>query len=473
LVFADNILIAPLQNHFLVFDPRLGQMTVLDPQAYHLAEQFQTPRRLTDVLAQMDSAAAETTWQTLGQLMTLGLLTPADARTDLALHPSDTDALIAWLHLTNQCNLNCRYCYVNRSAACMEERTASLALRTLFETAAAGGYARIVLKYAGGEPTLQPDLLMRAHRRAVVLAERHQLDLEGVILTNGVHIPNRLMAFAAEHGLKWGVSWDGFQTRAVNGKARCATHVWRSLERLQDSGATPHVIITLTSLNLAGLPEFVQFLLERQWSFSFNFYRQVPGRSSADGLRPSNHDLIRTLRAVYRVIEQNLPAYSLLSLLLDRVNLQAPHIRPCTAGRHYFTIGHQGILAPCQMFVSQAAEARLGPECLNLTDVQFKDFSNPTVFEKAGCGEQCPWRYFCAGGCPIEALAAFGRYDAPSPYCEIYRTLAPEVLRLEALRLLAHARPLDRRHGFTFKERFTMPAGRAGVSMGTRAISTN
>jgi uncharacterized protein len=63
---------------------------------------------------------------------------------------------------------------------------------------------------------------------------------------------------------------------------------------------------------------------------------------------------------------------------------------------------------------------------------------NVLVDEKEGC-QACQWRYWCAGGCPLETFRATGRYDLKSPNCSIYKALYPEVLRLEGLRLLKYA----------------------------------
>ena len=63
---------------------------------------------------------------------------------------------------------------------------------------------------------------------------------------------------------------------------------------------------------------------------------------------------------------------------------------------------------------------------------------NLPVDDKAECRD-CQWRYWCAGGCPLTAYHATGRYDAKSPNCAIYRALYPEVIRLEGLRLLKYA----------------------------------
>ncbi|MCZ7670691.1 MAG: SPASM domain-containing protein [Chloroflexi bacterium] len=60
---------------------------------------------------------------------------------------------------------------------------------------------------------------------------------------------------------------------------------------------------------------------------------------------------------------------------------------------------------------------------------------NISVDEKEGC-RTCEFRYRCTGGCPLETYRATGRWDVKSPHCRIYKTLMPQALRLEGLRLL-------------------------------------
>ena len=67
---------------------------------------------------------------------------------------------------------------------------------------------------------------------------------------------------------------------------------------------------------------------------------------------------------------------------------------------------------------------------------------NLSVEEKEGC-QDCEWKRWCAAGCPLESHRATGRYDVKSPNCNIYKTIFPEVLRLEGLRLLREAGELE------------------------------
>ena len=78
------------------------------------------------------------------------------------------------------------------------------------------------------------------------------------------------------------------------------------------------------------------------------------------------------------------------------------------------------------------------PDPLGTVRAHSIGLQTPKVDEKEECAE-CKWRYWCGGGCPLQAYRATGRYDVKSPNCDIYKALYPEVVRLEGLRLLKYA----------------------------------
>jgi uncharacterized protein len=90
--------------------------------------------------------------------------------------------------------------------------------------------------------------------------------------------------------------------------------------------------------------------------------------------------------------------------------------------------------------------------CKPVTDIKVHDplvvlqsdrngIQNLSVEEKAGC-KTCEWKYWCAGGCPLATFRMTGRYDVKSPYCNIYKALFPEALRLEGLRIMKYSEGL-------------------------------
>ena len=75
------------------------------------------------------------------------------------------------------------------------------------------------------------------------------------------------------------------------------------------------------------------------------------------------------------------------------------------------------------------------PDPLSAVRKNQEGIENPSVEEKTECNE-CQWRYRCAGGCPLLTYFSDGGYNKKSPNCNIYKTLLPELMRLEGLILL-------------------------------------
>ena len=67
------------------------------------------------------------------------------------------------------------------------------AIAAVFRSAITHDFRRVKLKYAGGEATLNFSLVLALHKEAQLLAERHNLELDGVVLSNGVAISNRMI----------------------------------------------------------------------------------------------------------------------------------------------------------------------------------------------------------------------------------------------------------------------------------------
>ena len=51
-----------------------------------------------------------------------------------------------------------------------------------------------------------------------------------------------------------------------------------------------------------------------------------------------------------------------------------------------------------------------------------------------GC-QTCPWRQVCCGGCPLAYLHKEATRAQPD-YCIVYKQLIPELLRIEARRIV-------------------------------------
>ena len=79
----------------------------------------------------------------------------------------------------------------------------------IFRSAIANGFGRVKLKYAGGEASLNFPLVLVLHQYALQLAERHGLELQSVLLSNGVAVGKSMIREMLAHGIRLMISLDG------------------------------------------------------------------------------------------------------------------------------------------------------------------------------------------------------------------------------------------------------------------------
>lgn len=410
-----------------VFVPSFSRVVVLNQAALALLQELRTACPVATLPPEALDAVQ--------QLFALGLLRE---RGSVRKAPPPPDELVAWLHVTNACNLRCTYCYVEKTDEAMPAETAYAAVDAILRAARTHGYQRVLLKYAGGEASLNLPLVEEIQRYAT--AQANGIAVRGVVLSNGVGLTRNKLQRIVDMGLRLMISLDGPEEyhdaqRPRRGGQGSFAAVMASIERAKAMGVDLTVSVTVTGHSVAGLPQIVAWLLERDLQFSLNFYRENDCSVSFSELQINEQHLIEGMRAAYRVIEQHLPNYSLLGTLIDRANLGAAHSRTCAVGENYMVIDHHGNVAKCQMEMQRPVTSIWADDPLTVIRLDQTGVQNLPVEQKEGCRE-CQWRFWCAGGCAIATFRATGRYDIKSPNCAIYQALYPDVIRLEGLRLL-------------------------------------
>lgn len=421
-------------THTLFFNPlRDTGVALLNQDAMMVWNEFAHPCEIDSLLFDAPELLSA-----VDQMLLLGLLEPVTA----VVRPTQgrPQTLSTWLHVTNECNLRCDYCYITKTSDVMSSEVGFASIDAIIRSANQGGFQKIKLKFSGGEATLNLKLVIALQQYALEQAELAGLALDTVVLSNGVAIGEREIRAFQENGIRITVSLDGVgeahnrQRKFVNGKGSFAW-VDRSLDRLLANGMKPFITITVSDRNLAGLPDVVQYVLDRDLPFNLNFYRENDCSTLFTDLQAQDDRLIAALHQAFDVIEANLPQRSLLNSLVDRSQFGQPHNKPCGVGESYMVIDHRGNVAKCHMEIEQAVTTIHSDDPLAIIKLDQIGVQNISVEEKEGCRD-CEWKYWCAGGCPLLTYRATGRYDVQSPYCRVYKAIYPRLLRLEGLRLL-------------------------------------
>ena len=431
-------------GHWLLFNPLgRGGVVVVNEAGRRVFHAFRQPITLAGALKK-SAAAGPDLLPVFRRLAQLQMVHPADQPP----FPQFTGStvLTAWVHVTNACNLRCPYCYVHKSREHMDGAVADTAVDAIMQTAAEHGFEAVKLKYAGGEASLNSHVLMSLHARARSLARQRGLRLHASLLSNGVALSRELVDFLRAEGIRVMVSLDGMgrendeQRPFTNGRPS-SPFVLKTIAQLIKQGHPPHLSITITDRSAGGLAELVRFALERDLTFSLNFFRDNEHAAGFTQLHAAEGAIISGLLDAFAVIEEFLPRWSVLGSILDRGQLLEPRQRSCGVGQDYLVIDQRGGVAKCHMEIEKTVgDVFSGDDLLRLVREDRSTAVNPSVEEKEGC-RGCSWRYWCTGGCTVATFRATGRFDIKSPNCGIYKAIYPEALRLEALRLLKYAAP--------------------------------
>ena len=352
--------------------------------------------------------------------------------------PAQATPLVAWLQMTDACNLSCDYCYRPHSNQAMSFQRGQAIMDATVRSAIAHGYTRLKLKYAGGEPLLCLPTVLELHGYATTLARQHNLMLDGVVLSNGTLLTPAMVQQLKFARLRLMLSLDGLDEyhdaqRHFPGGIGTSQLVINAIHMAVAGGVSPDISITVSNRNAAGLVDLVKWVLRENLPFSLNLCRDHANCAQKYDLQLGPTIIIAAMHQAYKVIENHLPQRSLLTSIADHANLAAPHLYPCSAGRDYLVFDTQGKVAKCQMDITNTMTDYLDPDPLAAIRSDHTGWTNLAVTEKPVC-RTCRWRFVCGGGCPLQAYYATGAAENPSPNCAIYQALFPQVIQLEALR---------------------------------------
>lgn len=422
-------------QHRLLFNPlRDNGVIVLNSIATEIWEHFKTPKSPVE-LPQSFNFDTEI-WT--NNMLNLGILEPVDSQIVVTKRAPRT--LSAWVHVTNECNLRCDYCYINKTSEKMDSDVGYASIDAIIRSAIYGQFKHLKLKFSGGEATLNLDLVFQLDEYARGKASKADLEYESVVLSNGVALGKSAIRELIARNIRLMISLDGvgdahdLQRKFINGKGSFAW-VNRTLDNLAVLELKPFISVTVTDRNTEMLPDTVRYLLDRNLPFNINFFRDNECAIQLDDLRIQDDKIINSLQGAFSIIESKLPDFSLLGMLVDRSSFNQAHEKTCGVGESYMVVDHKGQVAKCHMEIEKPVTDVYVDNPLAFIRADSLGIQNLAVDQKEGCRD-CEWKYWCTGGCPLLTYKATGRYDVKSPYCRIYKAIYPELLRLEGLRLM-------------------------------------
>jgi radical SAM protein with 4Fe4S-binding SPASM domain len=361
-------------------------------------------------------------------------------REELAFEPRQF-AYAVYLHLTNDCNLECPYCY-NKS-----DREFKLALqkkgrfapilntqeyKDLISRLIELGTRRIL--FTGGEPLMRRDLL-----ELMEFTRSRNEDIEIEILTNGILIREDVAEKLCDLADAVTISLDGHERHLhehCRGKNTFAPTI-RGIKKLVEvrrkrglSRPSIAVVPALTDTNIGFMKEIFEFSLDEL---------------GVDGLAPilfqaGDHQEL-SLQQIPKFGDFIAADLRTKKYLAERALLAGHEQRPakplsprnhCGVGNGEFSVDASGFVYPCQ---SLHFDEFL---CGNIRETDIKEIfehsevmvrTRGTVVDRLKVCRHCDLKYLCNGGCRATAYNVYRTFDSHNEvYCRYLERISVDRL---------------------------------------------
>jgi radical SAM protein with 4Fe4S-binding SPASM domain len=423
-------------SHLLVWGG-LAQWLVVDDELAAFLALFDGQCTVADVVRLQSrqtgkplSVVARETESVVGELRRRGIL--HDGASGRVIEPEPVRIANVTVNLTNRCNLRCRWCYN------ADRQTQEMPVQSMMDAIEQGrnildpNASFIIL---GGEPFIDAPRLLAALDRAAGLFAP-----PAMVSTNGTLLTREAVAELTRRRVEVQVSLDSadaeeHDTIRGEGVFEKAT---TGISRLVNAGVHTIVSMVYTRPDACTLERYFDLALR----LGVNEARLIPMRAIGRGLDCA--DALPDQAEVFEDLMDVLARRPDVRPLLGRdffsiLNAVCRHSTPrtgCGIGRKVLFIDADGLVYPCPNHTTPghvcgdlrqddiAAIAR-NSSVLNALRERYQ------VERYTSCGT-CAFRYWCAGDCRGEVLAATGDPLGPSPHCEELRTVIKEMLWLAA-----------------------------------------
>jgi uncharacterized protein len=308
----------------------------------------------------------------------------------------------------------------------------------------------VVVKFAGGEPTLAIDSMEFAYDLIHSELDRTDTKLQFAVLSNGTAINERIIAFLKRPGVGIGISVDGYgayhdvhRKYKHNGSGSWKT-ILRNVARLKGEGIRPYIMATVTNESAPGLRQLAEWIFTEGLSTRLNVVRSRYAATETSAEREADYaTLVEACKQGFEQVFAFLEAHPGLvdvasQLHICELSFENPLNGPaCGIGHSHVVFDYNGKLTDCVMTLHAAKT----PATDNLLKdvpltVDHMPYDDTSAAGQSGC-YSCEWYPVCGGGCPTANTRVNGHPYTRSPLCRFYKYVIPRYLDCLGQNMLA------------------------------------
>lgn len=343
------------------------------------------------------------------------------------------------LELSNECNLNCIYCYgeggsYGRKKELMSIETARKSVDLLFNNC--GSLKEIHITFFGGEPLLNFSVLKETVAYCHELETKSDRHFTFSMTTNGTICNDEIEQFCIKNKVHVMLSIDG--QKCIQDKQRPSCDGKSSFDKIipnierfkrinrghltaRSTVCNPNYdfVETKTSLLSLGFTEVQMTLVDTNKASSL--YVGSKNENECNELLVKGYEQL-AFDYVVAVKREGKSNNKLFDSIIRALYFKNIRIAACGAGLRGFAIGTDEKIYPCHRYMGMDDYA-VGTLDTGINYDSTLLYRHSSVFEKEGC-KDCWARFLCGGGCShISVTQENDVRKAPQLYCETYRKL--------------------------------------------------
>jgi len=317
------------------------------------------------------------------------------------------NTLITEFVVTEQCNLDCEYCYMKDNNVYMDMSKVHLYIKNVGKIMEQYGCSQYHISYFGGEPLMNWEVV----KEAIQLFNKDPRCNSQVIITNGLLFTEEIIDFCQANRCGFSWSFDGMwqDENRPHKSIQNTLDIYRQKKDLILSKVGHGCKVMIAPQNIDTMTENLEFLIEE-------FDISNPDYSIVRDDIWSPEDLVKfkieCRRLADRVIKyfhdgRNVSAGFFVLALMDMINGSKRGKRPfgCFAGCHGVGYFPNGDFYPCARFGSHKQFILLDKDgelyYNNIKTLLNPKVCNPKVYPEC---QNCELYNFCNAGCTFSQL---------------------------------------------------------------------
>ncbi|MEL7567446.1 MAG: radical SAM protein [Dehalobacterium sp.] len=336
-------------------------------------------------------------------------------------------------HLTNNCNMACTYCYVDKHNVVLMERETAVKAVNL----AADEKKSVGIIFFGGEPLMHKNLIYETVEYCKWMEKRHNCRFHYKVTTNGLLLDEAFMEFSLKYNIFIALSHDGIREahdkhRVDNEGKGTFEKLTAKMELLLSKRPYAPVLMVVSPDTVDFYAKSVQYLYQRGFGYLICSLNYAAAWTDRDMKKLEKQ--YKELAAFYleMTLAENKFYLSPFEVKISsHINGKTYLKERCELGKKQISVGPDGTLYPCVQFVGEKDSA-IGHVDTGINEERREALFRLNGAEKEDCSH-CAIKNRCNHHCGCLNKQATGSIEKVSPVlCAHERILVPIADKLAA-----------------------------------------